>query len=94
MCVDTSIYSNNIYILNETTTIKEPVGTTGTIFINRDINGYYVKFNYPEKTNVVISISNLLGQKVNEDIKVEETQCEKYFDTSSCENQVSILSAV
>ena len=63
--------------------------------INRDAGGYYVQFNYQEKTNAVISVQNLLGEKVITDINQENVLTNKtYVSLGNTENKVLIISVV
>jgi len=96
VCADTSIYVNEITITDEaTTSIKKITQANNHMIINRDVNSYYVQFNYSTKINAVISVSDLLGQKINADIKVEGVTNEKiYINTSNYGNQALIISAV
>jgi len=95
VCTDTSIYAKEITIIDETTSIKKIIKATDNMIINRDVNGYYVQFNYSTKTNAVISVSDLLGEKVNADIKIEGVTNEKiYISTFNNEHQGLVISAV
>ena len=95
VCPDTSIYLKQITITDETTAIEKTTTATNHMIINRDANNYYVQFNYNTKVNAVISSSNLLGEKLNADIKVEGVTNEKiYINTLNNDNQVLIISAV
>lgn len=48
-------------------------GQSGNMYISRDANGYYVNFNYAANVASTISVWDLLGEKVIEDIKVINT---------------------
>lgn len=95
VCNDTSIYSKTITVMDETTSIKQIKGVNNNMFINRDAGGYYVQFNYSTKTDALISVSDLLGQRVNDTIKAEGVMNEKmYINTSDNESRVLIISVV
>jgi PKD repeat protein len=95
ICTDTSIYVNEITVLEETTSIEKVMEVDNHMVINRDVNNYYVQFNYNKKINAVISVSDLLGKKVNTDIEIEGATTEKiYINTSNYENRVLIISVV
>jgi len=95
VCTDTSAYSKEITIMAETTSIEKITKTTNNMIINRDANSYYVQFNYNTKINAVISVSNLLGEKVNADIKAEGVTNEKiYISILNNEHQGLVISAV
>jgi PKD repeat protein len=95
MCPDTSYYTKEITVTNEATGIKQNGEVSNTMLINKDANGYYVKFNYSTKTNALISVCDLLGQKVNDDIKAIDLTNEKvYISIGDAENRMIIISAV
>jgi len=57
--------------------------------------GYYVQFNYPDKTNAVISVQNLLGEKVIADINQDGVSTNKtYIPMGTSDNNVLIISVV
>jgi PKD repeat protein len=96
VCADTSVYFKEITIVDAdvATSIKTITKVTNNIIIDRDANDYYVKFNYSAKVNAVISVSDLLGGKINADIEVKEVTNEKiYINTSNNKNQLLIISA-
>jgi len=94
-CADSSIYSKEITITNQTTAIKQIAGENKNMLISRDASGYYVKFNYNTKQDVAISVSDLLGQQVTHDFEVKGILNEKiYVNTSKDENQVLIVSVI
>jgi len=79
VCTDTSSLSRIITVVSEITSVQYIKEADGGILINRDENGYYVKFDNYKKTGVVISISDLLGEKVNDDIKIKDVLNEKVY---------------
>ncbi|MFI5140737.1 MAG: beta strand repeat-containing protein [Bacteroidia bacterium] len=97
-CGDTSVYYQVITI---DTTTGQPL-TTGIkalainqnhMQISRDAMGYYVQFNYLTKTNAVISVQNLLGEKIVADIKQDNVANNKtYVPLGNTENNVLIIS--
>lgn len=94
VCVDTSIYTKEVTVVDEATSIKAIAKATNSIIINRDANYYYVQFNYITKTNAVISVSDLLGGKVSADIQVKDiTNGKIYIDNFINEHQALIISA-
>jgi hypothetical protein len=98
VCGDTSVYYQTITIdttsSNSTAGIKSvSVIQKNGMEINRDAAGYYVQFNYQTKTNAVISVQNLLGEKVVADIKQENIANNKtYIPLGNTENNVLIIS--
>ncbi len=95
VCADSSIYAREIVITNQTTGTKQTGAINSAMFISRDVTGYYVKFNYSTRQDVVISVSDLLGQKLTDDMEVKNTVNEKiYVNTSNYENRVLIISVV
>ncbi|HXB40322.1 MAG TPA: PKD domain-containing protein [Bacteroidia bacterium] len=94
-CADSSIYFKEIMITNQTTGITQTEGQNNNIFISRDETGYYIKLTNIVNSDVLISITNLFGQKVTDDIKVKGAKNEKiYITVSNYENQVLIISAL
>jgi len=97
-CGDTSVYYQTITIdttsSSSTTGIKSlTVVQKNGMEINRDAAGYYVQFNYQTKTNAVISVQNLLGEKVVADIKQDNVANNKtYVSLGNTENNVLIIS--
>jgi hypothetical protein len=96
VCPDTSVYSNEMTITaDETTAIKQTIGTSSIMLINRDIGGYYVQFNYNAQTDAIISVYDLFGQKVNEDFRAAHITHEKiYINIPTDKEQVLIISVI
>src|ERR1700757_578735 len=98
VCGDTSVYYQTITIdttsSNSTAGIKSvSVIQKNGMEINRDVAGYYVQFSYQTKTNAVISVQNLLGEKVVADIKQDNVANNKtYIPLGNTENNVLIIS--
>jgi PKD repeat protein len=96
-CGDTSVYYQVITI---DSTTGQPLAGIKTLAVNqnsmqisRDAMGYYVQFNYLTKTNAVISVQNLLGEKVVADIKQDNvTNNKTYVSLGNTENNVLIIS--
>ena len=97
-CGDVSVYTQVI-------TVDSVAYTTGihaiaaaiekNMQISRDGAGYYVQFNYSVKTNAIISVQNLLGEKVVADIKQEDISNNKtYIPLGNTENNLLIISVV
>jgi len=95
-CGDTSYYSQTITIdtTSSITGIKSITAVQkNSMEISRDAIGYYVQFNYQTKTSAVISVQNLLGEKVVADIKQENIANNKtYISLGNTENNVLIIS--
>ena len=95
ICTDTSTYAQKITILNETTGLIQTREANDSMFISRDREGYYVQFNYTTKAGAIICIYDLLGQKIGDQIKVENITDKKiHVNISSYENRSFIISAV
>lgn len=98
VCGDTSVYYQTITIdtssTNSTAGIKSlTVVQKDGMEISKDAGGYYVQFNYQAKTNAVISVQNLLGEKVVADIKQDNVANNKtYVPLGSTGNNVLIIS--
>jgi hypothetical protein len=93
VCSDSSAYYKEITLTSETTGIKK--NANEDIFISRDITGYYVKFNSPAKQGAIISVIDLVGRKIIEDLETKNTQDEKIrINIAGHENQILIISVV
>ena len=80
---------------SDATGIKAFAANENNIQISRDAVGYYVQFNYPDKTNAVISVQNLLGEKVIADINQDGVSTNKtYIPMGTSDNNVLIISVV
>lgn len=77
VCTDTSTYFKSITIVDSPLAIEKNTMKSNHLTIGRDVNGYYVQFNYATAVNAVISVSDLLGQKVCNDSKVDRVMNEK-----------------
>ena len=96
-CGDSSVYSQVITIDSASTTtgIKSFTAKENNIQIDRDAAGYYVQFNYTDKTNATISVQNLLGEKVTDDIQQGNVLSNKtYISLGNSANNVLIISVV
>jgi hypothetical protein len=95
-CGDTSVYYQTITVdaSSSTAGIKSITSIQkNSMAISRDATGYYVQFNYQTKTNAVISVQNLLGEKIVADIKQENVANNKtYVPLGNSENNVLIIS--
>lgn len=75
--------------------VTNNISAEKNMFISKDAGGYYVQFNYKEKTNAVISVENVLGEKIYEDIAEKNAQNQKvYIPLGNTENKILILSVV
>ena len=97
VCGDTSFYYQTVTIDTATAPLTTGINSLATMQngmqISRDATGYYVQFNYQNKTNAVISVQNLLGEKVVADIKQENVVNNKtYISLGNTENNVLIIS--
>ncbi|MGE0567670.1 MAG: hypothetical protein AB7O73_06950 [Bacteroidia bacterium] len=50
------------------------------VFINKDINGVFVSFDYNQPTDATISVYNLMGQKLLDDKKVKTAKSVHYLN--------------
>jgi PKD domain-containing protein len=97
LCGDTNIYTQVITVdtVSASTGIKTFVANENNMLISRDAAGYYVQFNYPDKTNAVISVQNLLGEKVVADISQENVLSNKTcVPLGNTANNVLIISVI
>jgi PKD repeat protein len=94
-CGDSSVYSQVITVDASATGIKTFSANENNMQIDRDASGYYVQFNYSVKTNAVISVQNLLGEKVIADSHQEHVSSDKtYVSLGNAGNNVLIISVV
>ena len=97
VCGDSSVYSQVIIVDSASTTtgIKSFTTKENNMQINRDAAGYFVQFNYADKTNAIISVQNLLGEKVTDDIQQGNVSNNKtYISLGNSANNVLIISVV
>ena len=97
ICGDSSQYSQTITIdsSSNATGIKSFVANQSNMQISRDAAGYYVQFNYQSKTNAVISVQNLLGERVVTDIQQDNVLKNKtYVALGNADNNVLIISVI
>ena len=95
VCPDTAYYQKEITVSDQTTGIKQNSEANNTLLISKDAYGYYVQFNYTNNTNALISVYDLLGNKVNTDIQAANLTHEKvYINTGESENKMMIISVV
>jgi len=96
-CGDSTVSTQIITVIDGTQTngIAAYAEPSKNMFISRDERGYYVQFNYKTKTNAVVSVQNILGEKVNGDLLEKNVLGEKvYIPLGSTENKILILSVV
>jgi PKD repeat protein len=94
VCGDTSIFTKEITIVAQSTSIKQN-SENKNMFISRDENGYYVKFNLAIQQDAIIYVTDLLGQKINAETAVKNASNQKqYLSLPGNENQVLVISAV
>ena len=96
-CGDTAFYTTTINVTGSSliTTVPENsiYNSQSNIDISKDKDGYYAKFNFYENTNAQISVWNILGEKVVEDIFVKNTKDDKiYINTGNAKNALIIIS--
>ncbi len=97
VCADSAVYSQVITVdsTSASTTGIKSFTTENNIFINRDASGYFVQFNYQTKIDAVISVQNLLGEKVVNDVSQENiSNNKKYIYLGNTENNVLIISVI
>ena len=96
-CGDYSQYYQTVTVDSamHTTGIKSFVANQNNMQISRDGEGYYVQFNYQDKTNAVISVQNLLGERVVADIQQDNVLNNKtYISLGNTSNNVLIISVI
>jgi hypothetical protein len=74
------------------TGIKQQQQNNGSVMIGPDKNGVTVSLDFPASTEALISVTNILGEKVLADKKVVTTAEDVRLDLSSFHNQVLIIS--
>jgi hypothetical protein len=65
-------------------------GNAQQILIGKDQQGVYVKTNFEENTNAVISVCNAIGQKLIRDIVFEGTQQTEYLNINATQQVVIV----
>ncbi|MGZ3865259.1 MAG: PKD domain-containing protein, partial [Bacteroidia bacterium] len=97
LCGDSSVTSN-VIVIDSAAVLNSIASNTSpdkNMFIGKDANGYFVQFNYKEKTNATISVTNVLGEKINADISEKDAFDQKvYIPLGNTENKILILSVV
>jgi PKD repeat protein len=97
LCGDNSVYAQVITVDSAAVHITQisslPAGQKN-MQISKDAGGYYVQFAYSIPVNAVISVQNILGQKVSEDINVEKVSDNKIYIPVGADIQLLILSSV
>ena len=94
-CGDSTVSYQIINVIDSTMTagIAAILAPSNTMSINKDERGYYVQFDFTTKTNAVISVQNLLGEKVTADLSERNISSEKvYISLANTENKILILS--
>ncbi|MHB8403037.1 MAG: beta strand repeat-containing protein [Bacteroidia bacterium] len=75
--------------------IKTLASSKNHMQISRDATGYYVQFNYSSKTNALIAVYNVLGEKVIADINLENVLTNKtYVPLNNADNNMLIISVI
>jgi hypothetical protein len=91
-CGDTSVYQQTITVLDGSGVgIAALAQPSQKIFISRDANGYYAKFDYKESTNARISVQSILGEELSIQ-QVKATTDKVYIPLSG--NGILILSVI
>jgi hypothetical protein len=96
-CGDTSEYSMTINVTgggNIVNAVKEnKIGASKNIIIARDANGYFVQFNFTENSNAKITVWNIVGEKICEDLEAKNIKDDKvYIPIGSANNNLLIIS--
>jgi len=60
------------------------------IFLNKDINGIYAEFALQQPANAKISVMNILGQKLMDDVKVLAHNQRVYLDINTNDNLIFV----
>ena len=95
-CGDTMVYSQVLTVdsIANTTGIKSFMAANN-MQINRDHNGYFVQFNFQNRTQATISVQNLLGEKVTPDMNQENALNQKtYIPLGNTSNNILIISVI
>ena len=75
--------------LNKTVSVKE-LSESNNIFISQDENGVFVKTFFEQNTKTVISVYNILGQKMAKDIILNEASAITRLDINN-QNQILFI---
>jgi PKD repeat protein len=98
LCGDSAISTQVITVLDSASLagiVTQAAVTGKKMFIAKDAAGYFVQFNYNTKTNAVISVENVLGEKVVSDLHEKNVLDGKvYIPLGNTENKILILSVV
>lgn len=82
VCGDTSEYTTTINVTGSSlvTSIEENSSTVANnISINRDKDGYFVQFDFTENSSAQISVWNILGEKITDDIQIKNAYNNKVY---------------
>lgn len=96
-CGDSAIQSVEITIINnETTGIKQNTDAGKDLFISRDELGYYAGFSGNTAHRIVISVHDMLGNKIMEDMESMTIKNEKVHIAlpEGSQNQLFIISVL
>jgi hypothetical protein len=99
LCGDSSVSTQVITVLDSASitgiVTQAAAAADKKMFIAKDAGGYFVQFNYNTKTNAVISVENVLGEKVVSDLHEKNVLDGKvYIPLGNTENKILILSVV
>ncbi|MGZ3862753.1 MAG: beta strand repeat-containing protein [Bacteroidia bacterium] len=98
LCGDSSV-TTQVVIVDSASILTAIANNTvvphKNMFISKDEGGYFVQFNFKEKTNAVISLENVLGEKVLNDLSEKNAFDQKvYIPLGNAGNKILILSVV
>jgi hypothetical protein len=94
-CGDTLEYNTTINVTGSSivTIIKEnEIPSSSNISISKDKDGHYVQFSFSEYSNAQISVWNILGKKITEDISVKNALDNKVYIPLVSDNNLLIIS--
>lgn len=95
-CNDTSTSEWVVTVIDTVFTMSTPnINDQNNLFISRDENGYYAKFNYEEPRSAVLAVQDILGQLVSPELSVSNITKDKiYFSMSGCNTGIYLLSVL
>jgi hypothetical protein len=92
-CGDTAAYTEVISVQQSPLGITAVAEPDRDMFISRDINGYYAKFNLKTETGAEVQVYNLVGDKLST-VSARVQHNKVYIPLGEARNQVLIISVI
>ncbi len=89
-CLDTSIYTTDIYVQASPVGIKDKVESNNNYFISKDQDGMFVKFNYSSYSEVMFEVTNILGQTLIPSQILNVSESKHYFNVPENEKLIFV----